>query len=97
MTLCLPLDVPPAVMAVGIPRGQCRLKLDRRNADARARLLSRVRSEFLEMPCLRLTAAQSQRLFGLRDDVCRRVLAGLIGEGILWQGPDGRYGVRASH
>ena len=35
------------------------------------------------MPCLRLTPGQAQRLFGLRADVCARVLAGLVDEGTL--------------
>ena len=70
---------------------------DRRNTDSRDRLIRRIRSEFSEMPCLRLTEPQSQRLFGLRDDVCRRLLTTLVDEGLLWQGHDGRYGMRRSH
>jgi hypothetical protein len=35
------------------------------------------------MPCLRLTAAQAQRLFGLSADVCERILAGLVADGRL--------------
>jgi hypothetical protein len=68
---------------------------DRRNNVSRDRLLNRIRSEFREMPCLRLTFGQAQRLFGMRPDVCERVLAGLVREGMLTRGPDARYGVRA--
>ena len=68
-----------------------RLRADRRNIASREHLLQRVRSEFKEMPCLRLTRGQAQRLFGLRADVCARVLAGLVDEGTLTCGPDGRY------
>lgn len=68
---------------------------DRRNIASRDRLLNRVRSEFKEMPCLRLTFAQAQRLFDMRADVCERVFARLVREGMLTRGPDARYGVRA--
>ena len=47
---------------------------DRRNHSQRQFLLDRVAGEFREMPCLRLTRAQAQRLFGLRADVCDRIL-----------------------
>jgi hypothetical protein len=43
------------------------------------------------MRCLCLTAAQAQRLFALRPEVCQRVLAGLIADGTLVQSSDGRY------
>jgi hypothetical protein len=68
---------------------------DRRNGHSRAQLLNRVRAEFREMPCLRLTCRQAQRLFGIRPDVCERVFATLVEEGTLTCGPDARYGVRA--
>jgi hypothetical protein len=54
-------------------------------------LIERVAGEFNEMRCLRLTAPQAQRLFGLRADVCHRVLAGLVADGTLVHGTDGRY------
>ena len=56
-----------------------RLRVDRRSTASREHLLQRVRSEFKEMPCLRLTCGQVQRRFGLRADVCARVLAGSDG------------------
>ena len=68
---------------------------DRRNDDSRAQLLNRVRAEFREMPCLRLTCGQAQRLFGMRPDVCERVFTALTEEGTLRCGPDARYGVPA--
>jgi hypothetical protein len=68
---------------------------DRRNTASRAQLLDRIRAEFHEMPCLRLTAPQARRLFGLRADVCERVFGTLIAEGTLTCGADGRYGVPA--
>lgn len=52
----------------------------------------RVWAEFDEMPCMRLTAAQVQRLCGVEDArVCRRVLDDLVAAGFLRVGPDGRY------
>jgi hypothetical protein len=68
---------------------------ERRDSASRVQLLNRVRAEFHEMPCLRLTCRQAQRLFGMRADVCERVFAAVIGEGTLTCGPDARYRVRA--
>lgn len=64
---------------------------DRRNHAARDALLRRVRAEFTEMPCLRLTRGQAQRLFSLRPDVCERILAVLVCDGFLTCGSDDRY------
>lgn len=80
-------------MKTFLPRGICH---DRRNARSREALLSRIRAEFAEMPCLRLTCGQAQRLFGLRRDICERVLANLVAEHTLTQGPDARYGLRGN-
>jgi len=68
-----------------------RLYPDRRDASSRAVLLQRIRSEFVEMPCLRLTGPQARRLFDLRTDVCERVLATLVRARILTCDGDGRY------
>ena len=68
---------------------------ERRNTALRRQLLLRVQSEFLEMPCLRLTGRQAQRLFALRSDVCERVLTTLVADGTLTRGADARYGLRA--
>lgn len=51
----------------------------------------RVRAEYREMPGLLLTEGQAARLFGLESDVCREVLATLVGEGFLVRTLDGRY------
>ena len=69
---------------------------ERRDHARRAQIVSRVRAEFDEMPCLRLTVPQAQRLFGLRADVCARVLTALTAERVLCLGSDGRYSARAS-
>ena len=58
-------------------------RIDRRNHSSRHKLLERISGEFLEMPCLRLTTAQAQRLFGLRSDVSERILTGLVADGWL--------------
>ena len=42
-------------------------------------VLQRIQGEYLEMPGLRLTAAQAQRLWGLERDVCDALL-GAMGE-----------------
>jgi hypothetical protein len=40
--------------------------------------VQRARADFLEMPGLRLTAFQAQRLWTLEPDVCRAVLDQLV-------------------
>lgn len=69
-------------------------RTERRDVPARDALLRRVWMEFVEMPCLSLTGAQAQRLFGLRADVCQRVLQGLVEAEALTLGYDGRYRLR---
>ena len=64
---------------------------DRRAHPAREALVERVSGEFHEMPCLRLTLAQAQRLFGLRADVCQRVLSALVSDRTLTRDTDQRY------
>jgi hypothetical protein len=68
-----------------------RVRPERRDTRSRELLLARVRAEFQEMPCLRLTRPQAQRLFGLRLDVCERVLATLVRQREIYLGSDGRY------
>ena len=55
-------------------------------------LVTRVRSEFLEMPGLRLTLDQSSRLWGLERTECEAVLHALVHRGFLSVGADGKYG-----
>jgi hypothetical protein len=57
--------------------------LDRRDDSARSALVQRVYGEFHEMPCMRLTAPQARLLFGLKPDVCERILARLVEQGSL--------------
>jgi hypothetical protein len=64
---------------------------ERRDNTARLQLLQRVSAEFMEMPCLRLTRGQAQRLFGLQSDVCERILTALLSDGTLNRGSDDRY------
>jgi hypothetical protein len=64
---------------------------DRRDPVSRTQLIGRVRAEFAEMPCLRLTRLQAQRLFGLRPDVCQRVLEALVKDRTLCCDADDRY------
>jgi len=64
---------------------------ERRNQPSREQLVERIIAEFREMPCLRLTPAQAQRLFGLRSDVSARVINQLVQDGQLRLDPDGRY------
>jgi hypothetical protein len=54
-------------------------------------LIQRVRAEYMEMPGLRLTAEQVQRLCGIERMVCQIVLDGLVAARFLRVEPDGRY------
>ena len=63
--------------------------------DDMAHLLHRVRSEFLEMPGLRLTPAQAARLWALDRSKSEQILNGLASSGFLARTPEGAY-LRAS-
>lgn len=55
------------------------------------RTIERLRAEFLEMPGLRLTVAQVQRLCGLEPSMCQAVLDALVGVKFLRVTPTGHY------
>jgi hypothetical protein len=55
------------------------------------RTLQRLRSEFLEMPGMRLTAAQTQRLCGIDEGLCMAVLDALVDARFLRRNADGSY------
>ena len=65
--------------------------IERRNLTSRQALLHRIAMEYDEMPGLRLTAAQAQRLFGLRDDICMRVFDAFVEAAILRRDANNRY------
>jgi hypothetical protein len=54
-------------------------------------LLYRIRAEYLEMPGLRLTKQQAQRLWGLDDITCARLLDVLVDLKFLARRPDGQF------
>jgi hypothetical protein len=54
-------------------------------------MLRRIQSEFLEMPGLRLTLSQAQRLWNLDDTVCEPVLAALVDVHFLVRTADGSF------
>jgi hypothetical protein len=53
--------------------------------------LQRIRNEFLEMPGLRLTAAQAQRLWSLERLMCESLLAALVDTKFLTRTRDGAF------
>lgn len=53
--------------------------------------LRRVRSEFEEMPCMRVTIQQARALFGLPGITCDWVLQSLLSEGFLSRSAQGEY------
>ncbi len=71
-----------------------RQRIQRTSTPGVAALLERVRSEYLEMPGLKLTESQARRLWVLDGKTCRVVLATLIEQRFLKRSPAGHY-VRA--
>ena len=47
-------------------------------------VLTRIRSEYHEMPGMRLTLPQAARLFDLDMTHCAKALATLVADGALW-------------
>jgi hypothetical protein len=54
-------------------------------------VLQRIQGEFTEMPGLRLTPAQAQRLWGLDRHVCDQLLDALVKANFLSQTRDGSF------
>ena len=54
-------------------------------------VLQRIQGEFVEMPGLRLTPAQAQRLWGLERDLCNALLGALVDAKFLAQTRDGAF------
>lgn len=55
-----------------------------------------IQMEYAEMPGMKLTFWQAQRLWNLSDELCQRALAVLIRSGFLAETPDGFYVRRSS-
>jgi hypothetical protein len=53
--------------------------------------IERLRAEFLEMPGLRLTETQVQKLFGVDEAMCQAVLDALVSVKFLRLNRDGTY------
>lgn len=54
-------------------------------------LLTRLRAEYLEMPGLRLTLGQAQRLCGVERTLCKAVFEALVADKFLCVKSDGAY------
>ena len=54
-------------------------------------ILARVRAEFLEMPGLRLTLTQAERLCGVERTLCQSVLDRLVAANFLCRNSHGVY------
>lgn len=59
---------------------------------SRDEILRRICGEFMEMPGLRLTLPQAQRLWGLDADTCTQLLQSLTDQQFLCRRSDGTYG-----
>ena len=54
-------------------------------------VLQRVQGEYIEMPGLRLTTAQAQRLWGLDRAACDALLSALVEAKFLFRTRDGAF------
>jgi hypothetical protein len=54
-------------------------------------VLRRVQGEYIEMPGLRLTTAQAQRLWGLDRTACDTLLGALVDSKFLFRTRDGAF------
>jgi hypothetical protein len=61
------------------------------NAFPPERLYERIRAEYREMPGMRLTIEQVQRLFGIERTECKVVLDSLLKTKFLCASSDGHY------
>ena len=59
-------------------------------------VLRRVQGEYIEMPGLRLTTAQAQRLWGLDRAACDALLGALVDAKFLFRTRDGAF-MRSDH
>ena len=53
--------------------------------------LVRMQTEWIEMPQMKITRRQAQRLWSLSNEACETAFATLIRKGFLVQAPDGAY------
>ncbi|MEP7306208.1 MAG: hypothetical protein ABJA98_11880 [Acidobacteriota bacterium] len=58
-------------------------------------MLRRIHCDYLEMPDLRLSPAQAQRVWELDEHTCRQLLESLTEDGLLDRSHDGTYMLRA--
>jgi hypothetical protein len=54
-------------------------------------VLRRIRAEYIEMPGLRLTTAQAQRLWGLDRAACDALMGALVDAKFLFRTPGGVF------
>ena len=84
-------SAPSRAAANRLPATPAPRSIERRNLASRRALLQRVLDEYAEQPALRLTVAQARRLFGLREDICVRVLETLVRDAVLERSRTGTY------
>jgi hypothetical protein len=53
--------------------------------------LARIQGEYAELPDLKLTTWQVERLCNLPQELCEAALAALVWKGVLWETHEGMY------
>jgi hypothetical protein len=84
------IDLAPTALAP-LLRGCAVVTINRQRLGADGRLLRQMHREFLEMPGLRLTLAQAQRLWAIDCSSCADALAHLVDSKFLARTGDGLY------
>jgi hypothetical protein len=79
----------PVILLAGLPKEAA--IMDSRLKVARDEMLRRISGEYLEMPGLRLTCEQAQRLWGIDRETCRGLLDELVASRFLGLTRDGQY------
>jgi hypothetical protein len=59
--------------------------------DVQSQLIHRIRAEFGEMPGLKLSLPQAQRLWNLDEESCRNVLDTLVADRFLYRTANGAF------
>ena len=75
----------------GHPRGKERIMVSPLAVQSSDIILCRIRAEYREMPGLKLTGAQAQRLWGIDRESCGGLMADLVTSGFLARTRDGAF------
>src|SRR5262245_21318632 len=82
---------PVSLSGVKLKPAHANRSRERRDLEARAALVNRVRREFDDMPGLSISLRQASRLLGIPAEVCTRIFNRLVSDGLLAVAANGIY------